>query len=181
MCGHYRNSLTSLPRHLLPKKRRSKTSQSGATTRERNGLTSPRSGKNVALVTGVYVSSYYSYTCILVLLCTCPHPTVYVTYCRTGDSYISVLLLLLNMYPHTTIYVSSYYICVLMLCILIHYVSSYCRTGSSQSPVNVKRSYWSGYWGSIWAQRFLQSKRAETGDVVCHLYCHRRMLTYDVC
>ena len=49
--------------------------------------------------TTIYVSSYY-HMCVLILLYTCPHTTIY----------------------HTTIYISSYYpICVLILL----YVSSY--------------------------------------------------------
>ena len=60
--------------------------------------------------TTVYVSAYYC-VCVLILLCMCPHTTVYVS-----AYYCVCVLILLCMCPHTTVYVSSYYcVCVLIL------------------------------------------------------------------
>ncbi len=55
----------------------------------------------------MYVSSYYYYISVLILLLhMCPHTTIYVS---SYDYYICVLILLLHICPHTTaIHVSSY-------------------------------------------------------------------------
>jgi hypothetical protein len=55
------------------------------------------------LVAGLCVSSYY-YTCVLILLCMCPHTTIHVS-----SYYYPCVLILLYMCPHTTVHVFSYY------------------------------------------------------------------------
>jgi hypothetical protein len=42
-------------------------------------------------------------------------------------------------------------------------------SGNRQSPVNVRRSYWTAFWGSAWAKRYLRSKRAGTQPIVWHI------------
>jgi len=44
-----------------------------------------------------------------------------------------------------------------------------CSSGNRQSPVDVRRSYWTAFWGSAWAKRYLRSKRAATQPVVWHI------------
>jgi carbonic anhydrase len=44
-----------------------------------------------------------------------------------------------------------------------------CSSGEQQSPINVQRSYWSAFWGSAWAKRYLKSKRADTGPLGWHV------------
>jgi len=44
-----------------------------------------------------------------------------------------------------------------------------CSAGQQQSPVNVRRGYWTAFWGSAWAKRYLKSKRADTGPLIWHV------------
>ena len=41
--------------------------------------------------------------------------------------------------------------------------------GNAQSPVDVQRFYWAGFWTSAWAEKLLKADRAATGPLVWHI------------
>ena len=80
------------------------------------------------------------YACVLILLCVCPHTTLFLILLDVSSYYnrcvlilqLCVLMLLLCMFSHSTIHVSSYYyICDLILLCVSSYYNCVCPHATS--------------------------------------------------